>query len=69
MGYGSNRQSGDRSSNLVFMGILIDDDDLVHLVVVMANFKMPMVGTLTGARSLIAKAEIEVETRKSSWTV
>jgi hypothetical protein len=30
---------------------------------------MPMAGTLTGARSSIARAEIEVETRKSSWAV
>jgi hypothetical protein len=30
---------------------------------------MSMAGTLSGARSLIAKAEIEVGTRKLSWAV
>ena len=30
---------------------------------------MPMAGTLTWVRSLITKAEVEVETQKSSWAV
>jgi hypothetical protein len=41
---------------------LINDDDLV--------WAFTMTGTpLTGARSLIAKVEIEVETGRSSWAV
>ena len=60
IGYSSNRQSGDRSRNLAFMGILINDD--------LAHYRL-MTGTLTGVRSSLAKAETEVETRRSSCAV
>jgi hypothetical protein len=60
------RQSGGRSRN---MGSLINNDDLVRRLGWTFTL-MRMNGTpLTGASSLTAKAEIEVETRRSSWVV
>jgi hypothetical protein len=64
-----NRQSGGRSRNLAFMGSLINNDDLVRRLGWTFTL-MRMTGTpLTGASSLTAKAEIEVETRRSSLVV
>jgi hypothetical protein len=37
--------------------------------VVFARLGRSVAGTLTGARSFIARADIEVEGRKSSWAV
>ena len=37
MSYGSNRQSGDRSRNLAFMGSLINHDDLIVAMSKMNN--------------------------------
>jgi hypothetical protein len=50
------------------MGSLVIDDDLVWArldIHINANDWKP----LTGTRSLVAKEEIEVETRRSSWEV
>ena len=64
MGYRSNRQSEGRSRNLAFMGGLINDD------LIWARLDnhtlMPITGTLL---TLIAEAEIEVESRRSSWAI
>ena len=64
MGYRSNRQSGDRSRNLVFMGSLINGDGLGWTFTLIT-----MAGMLTGAILWVAKTGIEVETRRSSLAV
>ena len=51
------------------MGSLIRDDQYSIMIDGLALDFTLIAGTLTGARSLIAKAEIEVETRRSSWAV
>ena len=49
------------------LGVHEQSDDLV--VWLSPTFSFMTGTTLTGARSLTAKAEIEVETRRSSWVV
>ena len=54
------------------MGSLIrvnDDDFSIKVMLFWIITLIPMTETLTGARSLIAKAEIEVEIRRQSWAV
>ena len=57
MGYRSNRQIGDRSGYSTFMGSLIEDGLGWTFTI------MPIAVTLTGARSLIAKAKTKVDSK------